>query len=325
MEPRVEAEQGTVRRPETDEDERVPAVVEEETGGGRPRFIPGRMSWSAVFAGTLIALGVWFLLHLIGTGIGLAAVDPQDPGTLRGVGIGTGIWGVIAALLALFAGGFAAGRVSGVLTRIGAGIQGAVLWALTTFVALLVVIWMVSTVIGGAVGLGATAARTVVEAGPQIVGAMDGDALDALGIDADQLLAPVNERLRAEGLPPVTAEELEAATQDAVAMAIREGRVDRQVFVQSLSENTEMSPAEAQQVAAQIEQRVDEQVAALGPRLEQAQVAALRAVEATGRAMIWMFFAFLLGLAAAVAGTVLGAWTEQRRAARAPGPSPVHT
>jgi hypothetical protein len=314
-----------VRRPEADDDDRVPTVAEDTPRGRRSRFVPGRMSWSAVFAGSLIAIGAWFLLHLIGTGIGLAAVDPQDPGTLRGVGIGTGIWSVIAAILALFAGGFAAGRVSGVLTKTGAAIEGAVLWALTTLVALLAVMWVVSNVIGGAIGLGATAARTVAETAPQIAGAADGDTLDALGLDADELLAPVNQRLQAEGLPPVTADELQDATQDAISTAIREGRVDRQVFVQSLSQNTDMSPAEAQQVAGQIEQRFDEQMEAIGPRLEQAQVAALRAVEATGRAMIWMFFAFLLGLAAAVGGTLLGAWTEQRRAAREPGPSPVHT
>src|SRR5438477_10327762 len=68
-----------------------------------------QMRWSAVFAGAVVSVGLWVLLQMLGTGIGLAVIDTNDPHSLRGIGIGTGIWSVIAPLLALFFGGMVAG------------------------------------------------------------------------------------------------------------------------------------------------------------------------------------------------------------------------
>ena len=50
------------------------------------------VAWGAIIAGTLIACGVWLLLHLLGMGVGLTAIEPHDVGSLRGVGVGTGVW-----------------------------------------------------------------------------------------------------------------------------------------------------------------------------------------------------------------------------------------
>jgi carbon starvation protein CstA len=54
--------------------------------------VPTRLSWGAVFGGTFVALGVWVLLYSLGLALGLSAVDPQNPGSLRSAGIGTGIY-----------------------------------------------------------------------------------------------------------------------------------------------------------------------------------------------------------------------------------------
>ena len=58
--------------------------------------------WSAVLAGTALAVGLSILLQTLGMGIGLSAVDTDDAGNLKGVGIGTGIWSMPAPLIALF-------------------------------------------------------------------------------------------------------------------------------------------------------------------------------------------------------------------------------
>src|SRR5688500_9590820 len=76
-----------------------------------------QMRWSAVFAGTALAVGLWILLQMLGMGIGLSAVDTDDAGSLRGVGIGTGIWSVIAPLIAVFVGALLVGRLSGTRDR----------------------------------------------------------------------------------------------------------------------------------------------------------------------------------------------------------------
>jgi hypothetical protein len=88
------------------------------------------LRWGAVFAGAAVSVGLWILLQTLGAGIGLSTVDADNPGSLRSAGIGTGIWTVIAPLVALFAGGFVAGRVSGTLSRRGGALHGLVLWSI---------------------------------------------------------------------------------------------------------------------------------------------------------------------------------------------------
>ena len=80
--------------------------------------------WSVIFAGTVFSIGLWILLQSLGMGLGLAAVDTDNAGSLRGVGIGTGIWSLIAPLIALFVGGLVVGRMMGVRDRLGAAIHG---------------------------------------------------------------------------------------------------------------------------------------------------------------------------------------------------------
>jgi hypothetical protein len=112
-----------------------------------------RISWGAIFGGTLVALGVWLLLHTLGLAAGLTAIDPNNPRSLRGVGIGTGIWSIVAPLIALFVGGYVAARSAGVLERGLGALHGAVLWGLTT--------------VAGAAGLGLMLA-SVVNVGVQV-------------------------------------------------------------------------------------------------------------------------------------------------------------
>jgi hypothetical protein len=87
---------------------------------------PWRFSWGAVLAGATISLGLWLLLHVLGLGAGLTAINPDDVGSLRGVGMTTGIWSLIVPLIAMFLGGFAAAKVAGPITRLGGAIHGAV-------------------------------------------------------------------------------------------------------------------------------------------------------------------------------------------------------
>src|SRR5690606_15493372 len=72
-----------------------------------------QMRWGAVLAGTALAIGLWVLLHILGVGLGLAVIDTDDAGNLRGIGIGTGIWVLIAPLIAMFLGALLAGFLSG--------------------------------------------------------------------------------------------------------------------------------------------------------------------------------------------------------------------
>src|SRR5688500_18139947 len=99
---------------------------------------PVRLSWGAIFGAAFVALGIWVLLYALGLALGLSALEPTSPNSARAAGIGTGIWSLIAPLIALFVGGFVAARSSGVLERMVGALHGAVLWGLTTVFGIMV-------------------------------------------------------------------------------------------------------------------------------------------------------------------------------------------
>jgi hypothetical protein len=260
------------------------------------------IGWSAILAGAAVAVGVWLVLHMLGIGIGLTAIDPDDAGTLRGVGIGAGVWSAIAPLIALFIGGLVAGRVAPTINTANAAIHGAVVWAITGIATLLLLATAVSSAVQGAAATG----RAAIEA----TGAADtGLAFEDLGITSQDLVEPINKRLAAEGLPTVTAESLEAAARDALRRAVRGERVDRELLVSSLARNTRLSRADAEQVAIRIEQRVMELRARAGERVTRT---ALQAAETTGKVLLVLSVLMILGLGASIAGAILSVRRERR-------------
>jgi hypothetical protein len=268
-----------------------------------------RMSWGAVFAGTVVTLGVWMLLHLLGMAAGLTAIDPQDQGSLRGIGIGTGIWSVIAPLLALFAGGYVASRTSGLIDRTTGGLQGAVVWGLTALLGTTMLLMVLSSTMH--------AGMAAAQGGLSAMGS-GSDQLQAIGVNSDELVQPLNQRLQQQGLPPVTADKLKSATSDVLRQAVVKGDLDRAALTSTLSRNLGATQAEAQQMVSRIESQFDQQK-------QQLRQTALSTADKAGKALWAMFLALLLGLAAAVGGGLLGSVkhaevvTEER-----PAPSPRH-
>jgi hypothetical protein len=108
------------------------------------------LRWSAVFAASICSIGFWILLQLIGVGIGLSSVDVDDITSLRGAGIGSTAWSLISPLIAMFLGGYVAGKLAHTYDRKLAGAHGLVMWALTSIAGLFATIWIVSMVASGA-------------------------------------------------------------------------------------------------------------------------------------------------------------------------------
>lgn len=265
-------------------------VAVTETGGTSTFHI----SWGAVFGGTFVALGVWILLHTLGMAAGLTAIDPQDPGSLRGAGIGTGIFSIIAPLIALFVGGFVGSRTAGIIDRGTGALHGAVIWGLTTVAGVLLVSMAVSSVIAGGARLGGRA--------------LGAGASAAQNMNVDEALKPINERLQKEGKPPLTSAQIEAVTRDVVGTAARGGSLDREALIGAITRNTGVARADAEQIATRVQGQLGE-----------VQQGALQAAETTGKALWGVFFALLLGLISAVAGGLTGV-SRRQRAAMAPLP-----
>jgi hypothetical protein len=289
-----------------------------------------RLSWGAIFGGAVTALGLWVLLYAFGLAVGLSSLDPANPHSARSSGIFTGIWALIAPLIALFVGGWVAGRGSSIFTHGQGATHGLVMWGLTTLIGASMVVLATSAIVGGALSVG----KAAVSAGGGALGAAAGGTGGAarwLGIDANDALGPVNERLRAEGKPTVTAEQLEAGTRDVAQTALREGRLDRETLIAAIVQNTGLSRADAEELGDRIQARYQGASAQVQDRLhaaaQKAEAGALKAGDATGKAFWGVFGALLLGLVAAVAGGALGApgIPGRRRRERVTRPAAIAT
>jgi hypothetical protein len=261
--------------------------------------------WGAVFAGAAVAIGLWVLLQTFGMGIGLAAIDTDNTGSLRSVGIGTTVWSLIAPIIAMFCGGLIAARFATTFERGVGAIHGLVVWALGSVLGVVTLIWIVTVLAMGAVRVGGAAisATTSMVHG---VGAQASDIAGSVGLNADDIVAPVNKKLQEQGKPPISADQLKDAIRGVAKTGLREGHLDKQMVAAQLAEKTQMSQEDAQDVANQLSQRWDEMSGQMNEAAEQATHAALSGAEATGKALLFGGLSLLLSLIAAVLGGIVG-------------------
>lgn len=118
-----------------------------------------RISWGSIFAGVIVALVVQLLLSLLGLAIGLGSINPMtetDP--FSGLGTGALVWWVASMLIALFAGGLAAGRLSGLTVPFDRVLHG----FLTFSVYSIVSFFMITTAVGGIIsGVGSLVGKSL--------------------------------------------------------------------------------------------------------------------------------------------------------------------
>jgi len=110
---------------------------------------PARViSWGAIFAGAVLASVVSVVLNLLGLGIGALKINPVGAG-VRGLGLAAGIWLVVANLVALFIGGWAAGRLSSTRRRSEGALHGLITWGFVTIFSVYLIGNAVSALVGG--------------------------------------------------------------------------------------------------------------------------------------------------------------------------------
>ena len=122
------------------------------------------LCWRAIFGGTVAAIGIHILLTALGVGGGLAAFTPiTDANPIANFSIGAALVWTVCALVALWFGGFVAGRFSHSLHS--GFVHGILVWSLTLIITLLLlsmgtgmVLGGALNVLGGGLGIGAKAA-----------------------------------------------------------------------------------------------------------------------------------------------------------------------
>jgi hypothetical protein len=109
-----------------------------------------RISWSAVFAGVLIAIVIQLALSILGIGIGLSTVDPlKEANPVEGLGTGTAIWYGLSSLIALFAGSWIAGRLAKTPRLFDGIIHGLLTWSLVTLLTFYLLTTTIGSIFGG--------------------------------------------------------------------------------------------------------------------------------------------------------------------------------
>lgn len=321
-------------------------VVHEETIVPPPALLR-RVSWGAIFAGAIVALGIYALFGLAGLGLGFGAIDPQDPTPFSGIGIGTIVWWIVSSVVALGIGGFVGGRLAGIPRSLTGMLHGLAIWALVTLVSL----WLATSAIGKVVNAASSVVVTTAETAASAVGTIGGAAIGAggavlpddpqlaealrqQGLTREQIRREAAEITQAAGLTQQDAQAARQAVGEAVTDVVRTpgdagqdlnqlierlfggpdaviSDAERQRLVQEISTRAGVSPDEARRIA----ERWEQQAAAATNRVEQtAQQVRQEAGQVAGTALdalssaAWgAFIASVIALIAALAGSAFGA------------------
>lgn len=294
-----------------------------EAGAGVSRASPvRRISWGAIFAGVVVALVFELALGMLGLGIGLGVVRPAtEQAPFAGVGIGAGIWFAISTIIALFAGGWVAGKMAGFPRSATGFLHGMVMWGLVTllsFYFMTTAIGLLISGVAGVIGQGLSLVATGVQAvAPQAI-QQGQQQLQQRGITLDTITQQ-GRQLLGQGGGAVTEQqnqELSQALQRLFANPQQPSARDRETVVNILVQRTDMSRSDAE---ARVDQWINQYYQA-SQTAQQAKESALQTTEqAFGKisaAAIWAFIGMVLGAIAAGIGGALGSPKEALPLAR---------
>lgn len=295
-----------------------------------------RISWAAILAGVTITLVVQLALGILGLGIGASTINPlTEENPVAGIGIGAGIWFLVSALIALFAGGYVAGHMAGVLHRQDGLLHGLLTWSLATLLTFYFLTSTVGGLIGGAAsilgrGLAAVGSGAAV-AVPAIAGATGEQLEDVGGLDLSALQSQIETLLNQAGVDTSAVSQAVTTTQQVTEtvseitddpqsrqelaalinrIATSDGETfsaaDREELINFIVEHGGRSREEAEELVAELEQTYQEARAQYQEALAQAEQTAREAGAATAEgvstAAIWTFIGLLISAAAAAAG-----------------------
>jgi hypothetical protein len=286
----------------------IPAAVDRVAGYAG---VVRRISWGAIFAGVIIAIVVQLLLGLLGLGIGFASVDPATAteSTGRGAAIGAAIWWAASSLIALFLGGWVAGRLAGFPRASEGGLHGVVAWAAMTIFSIYLVTTAVGSIVGGALNVVGQGLQTAGQAA--VEGAVkSGDQSGALSaMTEDPSIREMKDKAKqALQNPQSTAAQLDA-TMDKMFTKDAQGRtkINREELITQLTQNGKMDRAQAEQTVNEWDQTLQQAQQKMAQMKQDVKQTASEARKPMAKAAIWSFVALSLGALAAGLGGRLGA------------------
>jgi len=299
-----------------------------------------RISWGAIFAGTVLALVLQLSLSLLGLGIGLGTIDPlQEQNPMSGIGVGASIWWIVSMLVSLYLGATVASRLAGMPKKTDGLLHGLLTWSVVTLLTFYLLSTAVGRIIGGVTGVAGRALSGVGQ-GIAAVAPATGDAiqneLQKQGIDVKDLQREARLLLRQTGKPELDPDNLEqqarAAGRNAQAEASQSAEnpqaadenlsalydrltsradnigdaVDRDAAVNVVMKRTGKSRVESEQIVdnwISTAQQAKTQLEAAKTKLaQQARVTGDQVAEGLSKAALLAALGLGLGAAAAAAG-----------------------
>lgn len=305
------------------------------------------LSWRAIFAGTLTVVAISVLLNLLGLAAGLESIDPaSEEHPFSGIGTGALIWWILSNLIALFCGGWVAGRAGRTASNNGGLIQGFMTWVLYSIIS----IWLVTSAVGSLISgvgniIGSTlsaagnAVENVASTGNNNQGQNQNQANQQTGASLNQLKTQIYGLLEDTGKEELDPNRIENQAQDVREEAKQELRddemqsaraeiseifnaarnefegtfeaLDKEALANVLAERTNMSREEAMR---QIEQREGQYenlrqraAAEIDNLQENAAEAAENTTDAIASAAMWLAIALILGAIVGALGGLMGA------------------
>ncbi len=274
-----------------------------------------RISWGAIFAGVIVVLAVQLLLSMLGLGIGLSFVNPAEgnspnPGS---IGLGAGIWWGVSYLIALFAGGYVAGRLAGSLLSWDGALHGILVWAFT----LLVTFYLLGTAIGSVIGGAFSVVGNTVSTAAQGLKSAVPTVAQSAGVTPDRMQQIANDLLNGQSSSNADPRSMSrdqaqreiAATLPQLALGGDRARAARERIIQIMSAQLNISPDAANR-------RLDQLAANVQQTAQQAtnttRQAAEKAAPGASRASFIAFVGLVLGAIAAALGGHVGARSRVR-------------
>jgi hypothetical protein len=281
------------------------------------------LSWGAIFAGCVAALSAHLLLTILCMGVGLQTAQPLTNDNIAAdISVAAGISWSLSALIALWVGGWVAGRFADVANHGVGRLHGFVVWSLAT-----VVTFASFTIGAGALASGAAklAGKTLSVAGVATGAAVGGTAAGAG--DAFQGFMQGNGGIVTSFLNEVAPEQGGENSQINTARARREigwslyrmfseeGSVtspeNRSQLAQTIAQTTGRSQADSERMVndwvASYDRAKQEMKAKADVAEQKARETAEKAADGATKTAIWTFVAFLIGAGAAIWGGHVGA------------------
>lgn len=322
-----------------------------------------RVSWGSIIAGVVTVMAVSLLLTTLGTSLGFSLLTPQSDDMINGADKAVLVWSVISIVLSLACGGFVAGRLAGADGTIHGFLSWAtslLVASVLGFAAAGGILHMAGSAVGAAASATGSAVSGLGSAAGKAPGAtvdIAQNIADRLGLNT-KLTPPqadkkVLDALRNSNIkelqPEFLQSQLQAAGRDIAAsvkdLAVNPGNsdaiidtlsgklksraeavskgVDRNEVKKALTENTNLSPEEADRAVDNFTQAHDKTVQEVNDRMtqlqsnlndakaqyedfrEQAKEKAYEAASAAAKIALWSFIALLVG---AVVSALAGWW-----------------